>query len=124
RVLKDIYEGSVSQVKLETRGPDIPIRRGVRQGDPLSPKLFIMVLQHVFDNINWQAEGIRINKDRLTHLRFADDIVLFSETSKGLERMITSLNEESEKVGLKMNENKTKIVTNHYINAIYLKGKP
>lgn len=124
RVLKDIYEGSVSQVKLETRGPDIPIRRGVRQGDPLSPKLFIMVLQHVFDNLNWQAEGIRINKDRLTHLRFADDIVLFSETSKGLERMITSLNEESEKVGLKMNENKTKIVTNDYINAIYLKGKP
>lgn len=121
---KNIYEGSVSQVKLETRGPDIPICRGVRQGDPLSPKLFIMVLQHIFDNLNWQSEGIRINQDRLTHLRFADDIVLFAETSKKLEDMIRTLNEESEKVGLEMNESKTKILTNSRTNIIYLKGKP
>ncbi|CAG5026746.1 unnamed protein product [Parnassius apollo] len=86
RVLKNIYEGSVSQVKLETRGLDIPICRGVRQGDPLSPKLFIMVLQYIFDNLNWQLDGIRVNQDQLTHLRFADDFVLFAETSKRLEK--------------------------------------
>ena len=38
RAFKNIYEGSVSQVKLETRSPGIPICREVRQGDPLSPK--------------------------------------------------------------------------------------
>ncbi|KAJ8727495.1 hypothetical protein PYW07_001614 [Mythimna separata] len=124
RVLKNIYEDSVSQVKLETRGPVIPICRGVRQGDPISPKLFIMVLQHIFDNLDWQLEGIRVNQDRLTHLRFADDIVLFAETSKRLEKMISTLNEESEKVGLKMNETKTKIMTNSNINPINLNGKP
>lgn len=123
RVLQNIYEGSVSQVKLETRGPNIPIRRGVRQGDPLSPKLFISVLQHIFSNINWKLEGIRVNQERLTHLRFADDIVLFAETSKRLENMINILNEESENVGLKMNENKTKILSNSHTNAIYLNGK-
>ncbi|CAG5038820.1 unnamed protein product [Parnassius apollo] len=123
RVLKNIYEGSVSQVKLETRGLDIPICRGVRQGDPLSPKLFIMVLQYIFDNLNWQSEGIRVNQDQLTHLRFADDIVLFAETSKRLEKMISILSDESEKVGFKMNENKTKILTNSLTKPI-TNGKP
>ncbi|XP_052746684.1 succinate dehydrogenase [ubiquinone] flavoprotein subunit, mitochondrial-like [Bicyclus anynana] len=107
RILKNIYNNSVSQVKLEVRGPDIPIFRGVRQGDPFPPKLFILVfVQQIFDNINCQSMGIRVNQARLTHLRFADDIVLFAETSKELEVMINILNKESEKVGLKMNENK------------------
>lgn len=124
RVLKNIYKGSISQVRLETRGPDIPICRGVRQGDPLSPKLFIMVLQHIFENINWQSEGIRVNQNRLTHLRFADDIVLFADTSKALEKMISTLNAESNKVGLIMNESKTKIMTNSHPKIILMNGKP
>ncbi|CAF4951997.1 unnamed protein product [Pieris macdunnoughi] len=40
-----------------------------------------MILQQIFENLNWQSRGIRVNQDRLTHLRFADDIVLFAETN-------------------------------------------
>lgn len=125
KVLKNIYHGSTSRVKLERRGANIPICRGVRQGDPLSPKLFIAVLQLIFDKLDWSSNGINVNGKRLTHLRFADDIVLFSETSQNLEEMINSLNEESEKVGLKMNQDKTKVMTNSNTNEISLyRNKP
>lgn len=96
----------------------------MRQGDPLSPKLFIVVLQQIFDNLDWQTNGIIVDGSRLTHLRFADDIVLFSESSEQLETMLSALSEESEKVGLKMNVDKTKIMTNRTENIVNLNGKP
>lgn len=76
-----------------------------------------MVLQLIFNNLNWQSEGMKVNKDRLTHLRFADDIVLFADTSKKLEKIISTLNEESEKVGLKMNEDKTKTLVKEVLEG-------
>ncbi|CAH2088198.1 unnamed protein product [Euphydryas editha] len=112
RTIRNIYQNSVSRVKLEVRGDEIKIARGVRQGDPLSPKLFIAVLQCIFSKLNWISEGISINNERLTHLRFADDIAIFAETPEKLENMISQLNKESKQVGLYMNLSKTKIMTN------------
>lgn len=109
---------------MEKRGPKIPICRRVRQGDPLSLKLFLAVLQLIFDHRNWQSDGITVNQRQLTHLRIADDIVLFAETSKKLEKMICSLSDECEKVGPKMNEDKTKVMTNSNTNSISLHGEP
>lgn len=123
-VLKNIYTGNTSRVKLERRGANIPICRGVRQGNPLSLKLFIAVLQLVFDNLHWLSNGINVNGKQLTHLRFADDIVLLSETSQSLDKMINSLSQESEKVGLKMNQDKTKVMTNSRTDKISLYDKP
>ncbi|CAH2096381.1 unnamed protein product [Euphydryas editha] len=111
-IIRNIYERSTSRVKLETSGPEIKIKRGVKQGDPLSPKLFIAVLENIFKNLHWKDFGIQIKDTHLSHLRFADDIVLFSESSAELEQMIQSLQLEGEKVGLEMNLEKTKLMTN------------
>lgn len=56
--------------------------------------------------------GLNIDGRRLSHLRFADDIVLFANTPEELTKMITELAAESEKVGLKINPEKTKLMTN------------
>ncbi|CAK1582177.1 unnamed protein product [Parnassius mnemosyne] len=111
-----------SRVKLERRGDQIKIERGVRQGDPLSPKLFIAVLENIFKHLNWTKYGININGRRLNHLRFADDIVIFAETAKQLNDMLYSLDQESSKVGLDMNVSKTKIMTNSLNVPINIKG--
>lgn len=121
-ILKNIYRNSVSRVKLETRGDEIKVERGVRQGDPLSPKLFIAVLQYIFSKLNWDSEGIQINNKRLSHLRFADDIVVFAETYQKLQNMINQLNEESKLVGLHMNLGKTKIMTNSKKGKVMLEN--
>ncbi|CAB3228197.1 unnamed protein product [Arctia plantaginis] len=112
RILNIIYSGSTAQVKLETTGEPFPVQRGVRQGDPVSPKLFTAVLEMIFRNLEWEDIGLNINGQKLNHLRFADDLILFSEDSRRLERMLQQLAEESATAGLSMNISKTKIMTN------------
>ncbi|GBP80410.1 Retrovirus-related Pol polyprotein from type-2 retrotransposable element R2DM; Endonuclease [Eumeta japonica] len=111
-IIEKIYVHSQASIQLETLGKDFPIKRGVRQGDSLSPKLFSAVLENIFRNLNWEGFGLNINGSRLNHLRFADDLVLFEEKPEILEQMIKSLSKESETTGLKMNLTKTKIMTN------------
>jgi hypothetical protein len=111
-ILKYLYENSTSRVQLEKTGPPIRIERGVRQGDPISPKIFIAVLESIISKLNWTKLGIPINGKHLHHLRFADDIVLFSERFSELEYMIHTLQTGSRETGLEINFNKTKIMTN------------
>lgn len=122
KVLKNIYDNSTSRVKLETTGPPIQIRKGVRQGDPLSPTIFIAVLESIIGKLNWERVGININGCYLSHLRFADDIALLSESINQLQIMINTLHEESRKVGLEINLTKTNIMTNHIERPIYLEN--
>ena len=112
RTLEDIYTGSTAVIKLHKDSKKIPIEKGVRQGDTISPKLFTACLKEVFKNLEWENVGININGEYLNNLRFADDIVLFSESWEELQKMIEDLNRESRNVGLKMNMSKTKIMFN------------
>ena len=65
--LKFIYSNATSTFKLHNNSNKVPIRRGVRQGDTISPKLFTAVLEGIFKNLNWEDKGININGRRLTH---------------------------------------------------------
>lgn len=112
RIIKNIYTGSTAKVKLEREGEIINIEKGVRQGDPLSPKLFTAVLEDVFRQFDWSDHGLRINGEYLSNLRFADDIILFAKSSQELQRMLTDLDTCSKQVGLNMNTSKTKAMTN------------
>ncbi|GBP75023.1 Putative uncharacterized transposon-derived protein F52C9.6 [Eumeta japonica] len=65
-----------------------------------------------FKSFEWQNLGLNIDGRTLTHLRFADDIVLFAKTPDDLVRMLNELASESRKIGLKLNPKKTKVMTN------------
>lgn len=112
QLIQNIYSKCCAKIKLEKEGKEFPIRRGVRQGDPLSPKIFCAVLESIFQNLNWSGKGLNIDGEMLSHLRFADDIIIISDDPTELECMVNELAKESEKVGLAINSSKTKIITN------------
>jgi len=120
RIIKSIYENSNASIKLESLGREFKIRRGVRQGDPLSPKLFNSVLQSVFLKFKWESKGFNLNGKKISNIRFADDSLLIAETKDELLEMLHELKEKSEEVGLTINWNKTKIMTNTDENVFQL----
>ncbi|CAH2091439.1 unnamed protein product [Euphydryas editha] len=124
KTIKSIYANSKARIKLESLGEPFKIERGVRQGDPLSPKLFSAVLENVFRKLDWEGYGLRIDGRKLNHLRFADDIVLFEENPSKLQKMIDELNNESNNVGLFMNIKKTKLMTNSENREIIINNLP
>lgn len=58
---------------MQKLGPTFKVEKEVRQGDPLSPKPF--VLEDIFVKLNWNKtrQGIAIGDERITHFRFSDD---------------------------------------------------
>jgi hypothetical protein len=71
-----------------------------------------LALEDVFKELDWEDMGVNINGRKLSHLRYANDVVLITDKQDELFTMLTQLAQKSEKIGLKMNMNKTKIMTN------------
>ena len=83
------------------------------QGDNISPNLFIACLQDaIINKINWEGKGLNIDGEHLSHLIFADDIVLVAKYPEELESMLTDIHLASKPVGLRMNLSKTKVMLN------------
>ncbi|KAI5737947.1 hypothetical protein M8J77_001036 [Diaphorina citri] len=115
KLLNTIYQKATATIEINNEKASIKLQKGVRQGDSISPKLFIAVLEEVFKQINWNEKGININGQRLNHLRFADDIVIISNCPNELNEMIEELEHASLKAGLKMNLHKTKVMFNSFV---------
>ena len=112
-LLRDLYNGATSTLKLHRESDKINLQRGVRQGDNISPKLFTACLQDaIINKINWEGKGINIDGEHLSHLIFADDIVLVAKSPQELESMLTDIHLASKPVGLSMNLSKTKVMLN------------
>ncbi|EPB76813.1 hypothetical protein ANCCEY_04095 [Ancylostoma ceylanicum] len=85
----------------------IDVRRGVRQGDTVSPKLFTATLEDVMRRLEWDNMGVRVDGRLLHHLRFADDIVLITPNISQAERMLADFDDACGKIGLQLNLTKT-----------------
>ena len=76
--LQNIYSQATARIHLDKLVSDeFPINRGVRQGDPHSPKLFTAVMEEVCMKADI-SERINVDGENLTNLRFADDVALFN----------------------------------------------
>ena len=74
-------------VHLHKEREKIRIKRGVRKGDTISPKLFTATMESIFRRLNCDNKGVKIEGTFLSNLRFADDIFLCTETPQELEQM-------------------------------------
>ena len=89
-------------------------KRGLRQGDPLSPYLFVLSLEYLSRNLGQLKENADFNFHpmcgslKLTHLAFADDLVLFSRGDpKSVSLLMDSLKHFGDNSGLKINFSKS-----------------
>ena len=86
--------------------------KGVRQGCALPPCLFNLYAEYIMQNarLDEAQAGIKIAGGNINNLRYADDTLLMAKSEKELKNLLIRVKEESEKVGLKLNIQKTKIM--------------
>ena len=106
-ILKDIYTDSSVTVHLHKESEKIRIKRGVRQGDTISPKLFTATLESIFRMLNEENRGVKIDGEFLSNLCFADNTFICTETPRELQQLLQELSDESRRMGLKMDIAKT-----------------
>ena len=77
-LIRNIYKEATAKLKWHKMSDAFSNRKGIRQGDRISHKLFNAVFQEIFKKLNWDEKGIRIDREFINHLRFADDILFVS----------------------------------------------
>ena len=97
----------------------------MRQGCILSPCLFNLYAEYITQNarLDEAQAGIKIAKRNINNLRYADDTTLMAEGKEELKSLLMKVKEESEKVGLKLNIQKTKIMASGPITSWQIDGK-
>ena len=101
------------------------IGKGVCQGCILSPCSFNLYAEYVMRNAGLEKEqaGIKIVGSNINNLRYADDTTLMAESEGELKSLLMKVKEESEKVGLKLNIQKTKVVASGPITSWQIDGE-
>ena len=124
-LLRNLCEGQVATVRTGHGTTDgFQIGKGVRQGCILSPCLFNFYAEYIMRNAGLEEAqaGIKIAGRNVNNLRYADDITLMAE-SEELKSLFMKVKEESEKVGLKLNIQKTKIMAFGPITSWQIDGE-
>ena len=118
-LLRNLYAGQEMTVRTRHGTTDwFQIGKGVRQGCILSPCLFNLYAEYIMRNA-WLEEaqaGIKIARRNINNLRYADGTTLMAE-SEELRNLLMKVKEESEKFGLKLSIQKTKIMASSPITS-------
>ena len=112
-LLRNLYAGWEVTVRTLHGTTDwFKIGKGVRQGYILSPCLFNFYAEDIMWNarLDEAQAGIKIAGRNINNLRYADDTILMAESEEELKSPLIKVKEESEKVGLKLNIQKMKIM--------------
>ena len=101
------------------------IGKGVCQGCILSPCEFNFYAEYIMRNAGLEEAqaGIKIARRNINSLRYADDTTLMAESEEDLKSLLMKMKEESEKVGLKLNIQKTKIMASGLITSWEIDGE-
>ena len=96
-------------------------RKGVCQGCILSPYLFNLYAEYTV--LDEAQAGIKITRRNINNLRYANDTTLMEESKEELKSLLMKVKEESEKVGLKLNIQKMKIMASGLITSWQIDGE-
>ena len=125
-LLRNLYAGQEEAVRTGHGTTDwFQIGKGVRQGCILSPCLFNFYAEYIMRNAGLEETqaGIKIAKRNINNLRYADDTTLMAESEEELKSLLMKVKEESEKAGLKINIQKTKIMASSPITSWQIDGE-
>ena len=124
-LLRNLYAGEEATVRTGHGTTDwFQIGKGVRQGCILSPCLFNFCAEYIMRNAGLEEAqaGIKIARRNINNLRYADDTTLMAESEEELKNLLMKVKEESEKVGLKLNIQKVKIMASSPIISWQIYG--
>ena len=119
-LLRNLYAGQEATVRTGHGTTDwFQIGKGVRQRCILLPCLFNFYAEGIMRNTGLEESqaGIKIARRNINNLRYADDTTLMAETEEELKSLLMKVKQESEKVGLKLNIQKMKILTSGPITS-------
>ncbi|KAK6751078.1 hypothetical protein RB195_002821 [Necator americanus] len=102
KVLRELYSNFTTGISPFYKNIIIDVKRGVRQGDTISPKIFTATLENAMRKLEWDDMGVKVDGRQLHHLRFADDIVLVTPSISQAERMLTEFDETCGCIGLQL----------------------
>ena len=120
-LLRKIYKDQKASVKTDEESESFDIQKGSKQGDPMSSLLFNTVLQCSLKKRKyndgkrrkeWEFTLSDQERDCLTNLRFADDVMLFATSKEQIRNMMYEFKKATEKVELRIRPDKTKILSN------------
>ena len=119
-LLRNLYADQEATVRTGHGPTDwFQIGKGVRQGCILSPCLFKLYAEYIMRNAGLEEAqaGIKIARRNINNLRYADDTTFMAKSDEELKSLLMKVKEESEKVGLKLNIQKTKIMASSLITS-------
>ena len=124
-LLRNLYTGQEATVRTGHGTIDwFQIEKGVCQGCKLPPCLFKLYAGYIMWNVglNEVQAGIKITRN-INNLSYADNTTLMAESKEELKRLLMKVKEESEKFGLKLNIQKTKIMASGPITSWQIDGE-
>ena len=119
-LLRNLYADQEAIVRTGHGTPDwFQTGKGVHQGCILSPCLFNLYAEYIMRNTRLEEAqaGIKIARRNINNLRYADDTTLMAESEEELKSFLMKVKVESEKVGLKLNIQKTRIMASGPITS-------
>ena len=125
-LLRNLYVGQEASVRTEQGTTAwVQIGKGVCQGCILLPCLFNFYAEYIMRNAGLEESqaGIKIAGRNINNLRYADDTTLMAESEEELKSLLIKVKEESEKVGLKLNIQKTKLMASGPITSWEVDGE-
>ena len=101
------------------------IGKGVRQSCILSPCLFNLYVEYIMRNTGLEEAqaGIKIARRNISNLRYAENTTLMAKSEEELKSLLMKVKEENEKVGLKLNIQKTKMMASGLITSWEIDGE-
>ena len=124
-LLGNLYAGQEATVRTGHGTDWFQIGKGVHQGCILSPCLSNFYAEYIMRNAGLEEAQARIKiaMRNINNLRYADDTTVMAESEEELKSLLMKVKEESEKVGLKFNIQKTKILASSPITSRQIDGK-
>ena len=125
-LLRNLYASQEATVRTGHGTTDwFQIGKGVCQGCILSPCLFKFYADYIMRNAGLEEAqaGIKIARRNINNLRYADDITLPAESEEKIKSLLMNVKEESEKLALKLNIQKTKIMVSGPITSWQIDGE-